>query len=183
MGKEYSPIKKKILLLLSVGIELSFNTSPLGHIKAWKRFGREWKSIKEEELRKAIRDFYRKNLIDFKKNNDGTQSVVITKKGRKKVEKYKLDNLNIKKPLKWDKKWRLVVFDIPETKRVARDVFRKKIKSIGFLEMQKSVWIYPYDCEDLIDFIVNFYKINQHVNYMVIDKLKNDKKIKAFFKL
>ncbi|MBI3070024.1 MAG: CRISPR-associated endonuclease Cas2 [Candidatus Levybacteria bacterium] len=51
---------------------------------------------------------------------------------------------------KWDGKWRVVVFDIEETNRNARDIFREKLKELGFGMLQKSVFITPHDV--LVDF-------------------------------
>lgn len=46
---------------------------------------------------------------------------------------------------KWDKKWRIVVFDIAEVSRKRRDMLRKKLEDLGFGMLQKSVWITSYD--------------------------------------
>jgi DNA-binding transcriptional regulator PaaX len=48
------------------------------------------------------------------------------------------------KDLKWDGKWRLVLFDIPESKRPLRDYIRSTLKRLGFKEFQRSLWIYPF---------------------------------------
>ncbi len=42
---------------------------------------------------------------------------------------------------KWDGKWRVVIFDIPEEKRRIRDLFRRKLKHWGFKIWQQSVWV------------------------------------------
>lgn len=42
---------------------------------------------------------------------------------------------------KWDGKWRLVIFDVPEAKRGVRDLFRRRLKDWGFRSWQKSVWV------------------------------------------
>lgn len=42
---------------------------------------------------------------------------------------------------KWDGKWRIVIFDIPEDKRGIRDLFRRRLKSWGFQNWQQSVWV------------------------------------------
>jgi len=44
------------------------------------------------------------------------------------------------KEIDWDGKWRIVIFDIPESKRLVRDVLRRKLKTWGFVPWQKSVW-------------------------------------------
>lgn len=41
----------------------------------------------------------------------------------------------------WDGIWRVVIFDIPEQKRVLRNLFRRNLKKWGFQPLQKSVWV------------------------------------------
>lgn len=54
----------------------------------------------------------------------------------------------------WDGYWRLVIFDISETSRYIRDALRGKLKSLGFGQFQKSVYLSPYDFEeDLVEFL------------------------------
>ena len=40
--------------------------------------------------------------------------------------------------------WKIVIFDIPETKRYVRTVLRSKLESLGFKKWQNSIWISPY---------------------------------------
>lgn len=55
---------------------------------------------------------------------------------------------------KWDKKWRVVIFDIEEVNRSARDRLRKRLKELGFGMIQKSVFVSPHDIiQDLLEFI------------------------------
>ncbi|MBI3103781.1 CRISPR-associated endonuclease Cas2 [Candidatus Daviesbacteria bacterium] len=54
----------------------------------------------------------------------------------------------------WDGKWRLVIFDIPEQRRIARDLLRSKLKQWGFINLQRSVWACKKNCtKQLKDFI------------------------------
>lgn len=46
---------------------------------------------------------------------------------------------------KWDKKWRLVVYDIKEISRNTRDRLREKLRELGLGMLQQSVWISPHD--------------------------------------
>jgi len=68
-------------------------------------------------------------------------------------EKGKLRALNLKfkrladKKEDWDKKWRMVVFDIPNSHRKGRDVLRYRLQKAGFSEVQESTFVYPFDCE------------------------------------
>lgn len=57
---------------------------------------------------------------------------------------------------KWDRKWRVVIFDIEEVNRGARDGLRKKLKELGFGMIQKSVFISPHNViQDMLEFIEN----------------------------
>lgn len=47
---------------------------------------------------------------------------------------------------KWDGKWRLVFWDIPEKRRAARNLLRYKLKQLGFVKWQKSVWATKKNC-------------------------------------
>lgn len=50
----------------------------------------------------------------------------------------------------WDGLWRMVVFDVPEIERKARDQLRRTLKTGGFGYLQHSVWISPHPL-DLLD--------------------------------
>lgn len=55
---------------------------------------------------------------------------------------------------KWDGRWRLVIWDIPEKRRAARDLLRHKLKQLGFIRWQKSVWATKKNCTEVLrDFI------------------------------
>ncbi len=41
---------------------------------------------------------------------------------------------------KWDGRWRIVMFDIPEENKKVRDIFRSRLKLWEFQPLQKSVW-------------------------------------------
>jgi len=46
---------------------------------------------------------------------------------------------------KWDGFWRVIIFDIPESKRSSRDSLRKEIIKQGFGRLQDSTYISPYE--------------------------------------
>ncbi len=45
--------------------------------------------------------------------------------------------------LQWDGRWRLVLFDVPEASRGARNKLRRYLQERGFGYLQNSVWITP----------------------------------------
>lgn len=91
-------------------------------------------------------------------------------------------NKKIKKE-KWDGKWRVLIFDIPENLRFIRDQIRTTLIVIGFVRLQDSVWIYPYNCEDLITLLKTDLEISKDLLYMIVDTLEDDEEIKDHFGL
>ena len=83
----------------------------------------------------------------------------------------------------WDKRWRMLMYDIHEEKKGTRIKLRRTIQSFGFERLQNSVWVYPYDCEDLIILLKADFKIGQEVLYCIVEKIENDKKLKEHFGL
>lgn len=85
----------------------------------------------------------------------------------------------------WDKKWRMVIFDVPENNRKERDFLRSYLKSFGFKELQKSVWVFPYDIErEFQQFLKLCNKnIEGDLRFITTEKISNDGDLKRFFKL
>jgi len=93
---------------------------------------------------------------------------------------YIINNTIINKPKSWDKKWRLVIFDIPETHRKHRVAFRNKLKQLGFIQFQKSVWIHPYECQNEISFLAEYLNISQYLT-LITTSIEDDKPLKKLF--
>lgn len=130
-----------------------------------------------------LRRLQARHLINFKERADGSIKIILKRRGQEVVLNYKLKELQIKKPKHWDRKWRIVMFDIPHSKRRARDAFRAKLKSLGFYQLQKSVFIYPFKCEDEIDFICEILDIRQHVLFLTIGAFEGSEKLEHHFGL
>ncbi|MDP2665515.1 MAG: CRISPR-associated endonuclease Cas2 [bacterium] len=122
-------------------------------------------------------------LIEFEKR-DGKSYARITPAGRKvlALEEQKA-NLANKKKRRWDERWRVVAFDIPERRRKARDRLRAIMSELGFAKLQNSVWVYPYDCEDLVALLKADLKLGVAVLYMVVEHIENDKHLRDQFGL
>ncbi len=93
------------------------------------------------------------------------------------------DNKELNKNKKWDGKWRVLIFDIPESRRFDRDNIRRALVSIGFMRLQDSVWIYPYNCEGLISLLKADTETEEDVLYMIVEMLENDNEVKKYFGL
>lgn len=173
---------KKILLLLLGGIAFGYSYTPQRQWKVLKEVARAWREINKEKLRKEIKNLYRSKLIKKKENPDGSYTMVLTEKGKLKALTYHFEKIRIEGK-KWDGKWRFVVFDIPEKLRKGRDALRDKLKELGFYELQKSVFIFPYPCKNEINFIIEFFNLRKYVRFGTIDFIDNELHLKKIFNL
>lgn len=85
---------------------------------------------------------------------------------------------------KWDKKWRIVIFDIPQELHNKRNIFRSKLKYLGFYMVQKSVFVFPYPCEEELAIYCDELKIGDYINVLLAENLGyvNDE-VKKYFNL
>ena len=115
---------------------------------------------------------------------DGKRHVEITEAGRRALalEEAKAAKLASTKR-RWDKRYRMVIFDIPERRRGVRERLRRLMRECGFLPIQKSVWLSPYDCEELIALVKAELRIGKDVLYVIVDIIENDGWIKKHFGL
>jgi len=110
--------------------------------------------------------------------------ISLTEKGKAKASWMQIDELKIKRPKKWDGRWRIVVFDISQLRKIYREAFRGKLKELGFFPLQKSVWICPFDCEAEIELLRDFFGFSQEELRLIVAKeIGPDKKLKEIFKI
>lgn len=181
--QKMGPTMQKVLVLLSGGLALGFARRPDKYFKILKSMSRAWRAINRRALYRAIKSLYYSKLIDYKEALDGTVSLILTDDGKRKILRYNLDKMTIKKPSQWDGWWRLVIFDIPEKKNQGRKALSSKLKELGFYPMQKSVFIYPYECKDEIDFISEIFDIKPYVRFLVVKETDIDLHLKTNFGL
>jgi DNA-binding transcriptional regulator PaaX len=175
-------IKRKILLLLLAGISFSLTWHPGKQWKIIKQLSKEWKKIDDKVLKEEIKKLYRSRLVERKKNPDGSFTFVLTEKGKLKALTYHFQNMKIKKE-NWDGKWRIVMFDIPEKMKSARDALREKLKELGFYELQKSVFVFPFECKNEIDFVIEFFNLRKFVRFALLESIDNELHLREIFKL
>lgn len=147
-------------------------------IKAMRRLGFVPKKRQNEYVTSSASKLVRRGLLFY----DGKR-YRMTPKGEDILRQWQFADFKIEKPKSWDKKWRVVIFDIPEKKRRARDQIRTLFKSADFYLLQDSVWVYPYDCEDILTLLKSDLGVGKNVLYLIVDELENDKYLREFFGL
>ena len=175
-------IKEKILLLLLGGLAFGCSYTPGKQWRVLKIVSKEWNKMDKSELRRGINYLYKINLIDKEKNNDGSMIIKLTEKGELRALNIQLENLKNRKE-KWDGKWRMIAFDIPEPFKRGRDALRQKLKKIGFRELQKSVFVFPYDCEKEMSSLIKMFNLKKYVRFGVLESVDNGNDLKKTFRL
>ena len=141
----------------------------------WKRMD---KRSRERELRRVISYMKSNHLLE----SNYQHGLQITNKGRARLEKVHFNSLSIQPPRKWDKKWRLVIYDIPENRKDGRKALTAKITKLGFYQLQRSAWLYPFPCRNVVEMVASRYKVDRYLSYIETARIDNQKVIIKKFK-
>lgn len=178
------PSSKEILHFLAaagaVGLVLVFPpviTGVAAFIKLGQRDYRSW------GVRRQLARFKKQKYVDIQELPDGRTSVTITKNGMTRALTYQVQSLVIDKPKRWDKKWRIVIFDVPEKKKRLRDWFRAGIYRLGLYQLQESVYVSPYPCFDEIEFLRELSGVAVSVQYITAESIEDDERVRQYFNL
>jgi len=164
--KEYGILTGKVLGILASGFVLALSKNKKQRFQLHQECDRLWHTIDRKQLYHVLRRLQLNGFMKTIKRADDVEGFQLSEEGKKRWLKYQLRNLKLKKSKRWDRKWRIVLFDIPELKKKIRDALRRKLKNLGFLEFQKSVFIYPFPCGDEVNFVINFFNIEDSVFYL-----------------
>jgi len=143
------------------------------------RFGPNMLKALENELKRkkwtstyqSMNHLSEKKLIKLENLGHGKYKLKLTAEGKKLFDELKMAELKIKTQRKWDGKWRLIMFDVPNTHSKNRLAFTEKLKELGFRMIQKSVWMHVNECRKEIEILKKFYEIERYVVYAIAVEL------------
>lgn len=183
MSHRIGAVQRKVILLLMGGLALGLSRSPTRSFRILKTMGREWREINRQALWRAIRTLYQARLVAARKNADGSLTLVLSDAGRKRGLTFTAETMHIKKPDIWDRKWRVVIFDVPERRKKIRDSLRRHLQNLAFYELQKSVFVHPYPCGDEIDFLIELHQARSYVRRLDAVSIDNELHLMQKFNL
>lgn len=128
-----------------------------------------WELIKKLQKKKIV--------------NLGGQEVRLTSRGRKILREIEILEMEISRPKKWDGVWHLVSYDIPNSLNKGRDYFRSVLKRWQFYQIQKSLWVYPFECKEEVAVLAEYLKVAPYVVIMTTDLLANEDEVEEIFDL
>lgn len=180
MQEESKEALFKVLSVLAVGAVIAGGIVAPGLPIAFAPFLGKKRGPDRGQIRKALQYAKKHRWVTVREGQNGFQ-LEITEQGRKQYLRMGLDD-----PLpkgKWDGRWRLVIFDIPNEKKVARDTLRFMLKRLGFHQLQESVWVTPWPCQHHIDLLRELYTVPQHVIMVEAVMIEHDERLRTKFNL
>ncbi|MDO8569944.1 MAG: hypothetical protein Q7R89_04205 [bacterium] len=161
----------------AVGV-LSISLVAPNVIKALSKLGIIPNNRQREYITSSASKLVKRGLLSY-----NGKKYCLTPDGEKLLRRWQFADFKLHKPKKWDKKWRVVIFDIPEKKKRVRNQITMLFRQAGLLRLQDSVWVYPYDCEDIITLLKIDFGIGKYLLYLIVDELENDKHLREDFNL
>ncbi len=118
--------------------------------------------VNKRALGRVVKQLRERRLIEFV-SRKGKVVLQITESGKKHFREFEFEALVLKVPERWDRQWTVILYDIPERYKVARNALHHKLRELGCFQYHKSVFVHPADCADEIDFIAELFQIKRFV--------------------
>lgn len=178
----YATATKIILAALAMGGVLIIAATAPNIFQAFGNFKKS-RRFSSKQIQNSLYALERRGFVEILKEENDKIRIELTNKGRKRIKEFSIDVLKIPQPKRWDGKWRVLIFDVPNKFTRAREALRNKLKELDFYQLQKSVWVYPYPCEDEILFIAHAFEVESFIEILTVEKLLRENKLKKHFKL
>lgn len=185
--KKYAPAKAVLKLVAAGAFIISAMVMP-GLPLVLKPFIDEkrkeeyeiWKRFNIPYLKRTLLRLEKQKLVEITEKNN-KQIVKITSHGKQKIIKMALDEITIEKPKVWDRKWRLISFDLPEKLVRERKRFVEYLRAWRFYPLHESVYLHAYPCLEQVEFLREYMNIGEYVRSFLVAKIENDQLFKDFF--
>lgn len=158
------------LLVLEKTIDGYVRFDDLIHHSGRYAYSDGWdRPIKKSYLSQAVRRLKEKGLVEYEENKTKQLIIKLTTLGKDAIG----DLASLEQ--EWDGKFRIVIFDIPESKYVVRDLFRRRLRDWGFKMWQQSVWVTKNNVTERLRRLIDKLEINEWVAVIESDDptLKN----------
>lgn len=135
------------------------------------------KKQRRQEMMRLLRYGRQQGLV----SESYQHGLSLTEKATKRLQGLDIETVTIHSPKRWDGLWRIIFYDIPETKKTGRDALSLKLRSLGFYQLQRSVWVHPFPCHDEILFIASSYGVESYVTIIEAKTIQNIQRLEAIF--
>ncbi len=109
--------------------------------------------------------------------------ITLTPKGRDRARANRLETLRLDTTQPWDGRWRVIIWDVPEQRRSQRDRVRALLKKLGFVRIQRSVWVTPFSCREQINSLRDEIGLGIGLVYLESDFIEDQGRLRRHFNL
>ena len=178
-----SPLPRFLSTMLNATVAFSLPSSHTskGAYHAFRYFD-ELQALTQRQLRDTVRHAIRGKYVVIT-GNGKSRRLVLTQKGKRLINKEALETLKPLRQSVWDKKWRMVMFDIPEEFKNRRDSFAAGLKCMGFMPIQKSCFVFPFPCFEEFEVLADFHHVRSFTTFLTIESLEKSHALARHFKL
>ncbi|MDD2646380.1 MAG: hypothetical protein PHV78_00430 [Patescibacteria group bacterium] len=127
------------------------------------------KSLRKKNFSALIYRLKRSGFIKTTKINNA-KAIILTPKAKDKILQINLKQTDMQ--CRKDKKWQMVIFDIPEEFRKNRDRFRLSLKIMSYQKLQQSIWICPYDVAEKTQLSIKYFSLENYVKLLLVEEIK-----------
>lgn len=166
--------KEKLLACLNAGFALSVTHSAHKQQYILRTLPADLKRIDRRHITRSLRALEREGLVRGRSTADGGMRIELTPHAKERLGALELRRLSTVRPTKWDRKWRLLIYDVPEERKKGRDAIRYELRNIGFIELQHSVWLFPFDVTDILRLMRELYDLQYELIVLTADRFDGD---------
>ncbi len=181
--KGSATLPKVLSTLLNVAVAFSSPNprTSRGAYQAFRRFD-ELQALTDRQLQDTVRHAISGKYIIIS-GAGKERRIVLTKKGAHLVNRAALAALRPPRPAQWDKKWRIVLFDIPEGIRKNRNSFAVGLKRMGFVSVQKSCFVFPFPCFEEVEALADFCEVHRYITCALAELLEGTSALRKHYRL
>jgi CRISPR-associated endonuclease Cas2 len=177
MPKKESTLTNAILVTVYVAgglLEMLVKNSSPYRWRAWALYGKGYESYYN-----CLYHLRRRGLVEVESKN-GKKFIKLTQKGQLEAL---LAKAKMPQRRKWDGKWRIIIFDIPEKAKIQRNQFRRLLKTNNFMKLQGSVYISPLALNKEAIGYLKQTKLIDFIRIIKVEEIDDDSDLKKKFKL
>ena len=176
---------KDILMWLAIGGMIAIAATSPYFVKNLFRVFQNKRKYKKQSVSNAFYRLKKQGCINIKERNHQI-FISLTPEGKRRAGIFQINDLQIKKPKRWDGKWRIIIFDIEEKGlgRTKRNALRGFLIRLGFYPLQQSVWVLPYYCHDELTLLRAFFGFTTNqVRLLLVETIEDDSLLRKNFTL
>ncbi len=113
-------------------------------------------------------------------DKEGKRFIKLTKRGRLRTL---LEKFDVNTNAQWDGKWRVLMFDIPESVNALRSQLVYHLKDLSFVKLQGSVYISPFAFNESAMEYLKISGLTRFIRLLLVEKIDDDKDLRKIFEL